>query len=231
MVTGADGCWNIYRVPDTMQDLEFLFGKPDKTATAPKESDFVGFKGGIVVNGSGWGNGSRHVTIWNGSSCAEACHLMRAQTMDCSHLMSPRFGISKMKFLRSLLLRCVVTLLGVASTQSIWATNSRIYPITSYSQQNLLKNWALSVCIANIVNDKKAIQDASATANAYLEFGKQDLEVYDELRNIVKKFVGLKYSAKPDIGQAAPELNTMKCIDLFHSNELDRLTRRLEKRL
>jgi hypothetical protein len=37
----------------------------------------------------------------------------------------------------------------------------------------------------------------------------------------------LKYFAKPEPGTVPPELNTMKCIDLFHSTALDRLTKRL----
>lgn len=116
------------------------------------------------------------------------------------------------------------------SAQANTLAPTKSYPITTYSQKTLLKNWALSVCFAQITNDEKAVSDASATASAYLEFGKQDLDAYDELRSLVKKYVNLEYSAKPDIGQTPPALNTMKCIDLFHSHELDRLTRRLTKK-
>lgn len=76
MVTGADGGWYIYRVSDMMQYLESAFGKPDKTVKSPSTSDFAGVKGIVVVKGSGWGNASGHVTIWNGTSCADSCHLM-----------------------------------------------------------------------------------------------------------------------------------------------------------
>lgn len=124
-----------------------------------------------------------------------------------------------------LMLAIVFPVFGRAST----STSTQKNPIATYSQQLLLKNWALSICLANISSDEKAIKDASATASAYLEFGKQDLEAYDELRVLVKKYANLKYGAKPDLGQPPPELNTMKCIDLFHSKELDALTRRLAK--
>lgn len=76
MVTGGDANWYIYRVKDMMSYLESTFGKPDKIVTTPKPSDFSGMKGIIVVKGRGWGNASGHVTIWNGTSCADSCHLL-----------------------------------------------------------------------------------------------------------------------------------------------------------
>jgi hypothetical protein len=88
----------------------------------------------------------------------------------------------------------------------------------SYSQRDLLKNWALSVCFAKITEDAKTEEDASATASAYLEFGEQPLEAYDEIEELVKKYVNRKYG-----GSIPSEFNTMKCIDLFHSAELDDL--------
>jgi hypothetical protein len=98
-------------------------------------------------------------------------------------------------------------------------------PMTeSYSQHDLLKNWALSVCLAWITEDAKTRADANATASAYLEFGEQPIEAYDELRELARKYVNRKYS-----GSIASEFNTMKCIDLFHSAELDDLTTKLTK--
>ena len=76
MVSGADGRQYIFRVNDMMKYLEFVFGKPDKSVRSPKESDFSGLKGIIVVKGRGWGNASGHITLWDGSRCSDSCHLM-----------------------------------------------------------------------------------------------------------------------------------------------------------
>ncbi|MEA7515189.1 T6SS effector amidase Tae4 family protein, partial [Salmonella enterica subsp. enterica serovar Virginia] len=43
----------------------------------PKQSDFIGKKGIIVVKGHGWSNARGHVTLWNGSICSDQCHLLR----------------------------------------------------------------------------------------------------------------------------------------------------------
>jgi hypothetical protein len=34
-------------------------------------------KGIIVVKGQGWSNARGHVTLWDGSFCSDACHLLR----------------------------------------------------------------------------------------------------------------------------------------------------------
>ena len=110
-----------------------------------------------------------------------------------------------------------------ARTDSTEASYSRS-PIENYSQKTLLKNWALSVCLASIAKDPASKEDAGATASAYLEFGKQQIEAYDQLRKLVHQYVSRKYG-----GSIQSEFNTMKCIDLFHSKELDRLTTKLVK--
>lgn len=93
-----------------------------------------------------------------------------------------------------------------------------------YSQKTLLKSWALSRCLGQVYADAKIKEDANATAGAYLEFGHQPIEAYDALSTLVTKFVNRKYAST-----VGSDLNTMKCIDLFHSKELDALTSRLAK--
>lgn len=97
--------------------------------------------------------------------------------------------------------------------------------IDRYSQKTLLKNWALSVCLATIAKDISARNDANATASAYLEFGRQPIEAYDALRKLAEQYANRKYG-----GSLNSEFNTAKCIDLFHSKELDRLTSSLAKK-
>jgi hypothetical protein len=86
----------------------------------------------------------------------------------------------------------------------------------TYSQKTLLKNWALSRCLGQVNPDGKSREDANASASAYLEFGRQPIQVYEALGGIVDKYVNKKYA-----GSVRSEFNTMKCIDLFHSKELD----------
>lgn len=96
---------------------------------------------------------------------------------------------------------------------------------STYSQKDLLKNWALSACLATVTKDAATKADASATASAYLEFGRQGVEAYDELRKLVAAYAARRYA-----GSIAGEFNTMKCIDMLHSTELDKLTTRLAPR-
>jgi hypothetical protein len=87
-----------------------------------------------------------------------------------------------------------------------------------YSQRTLLKNWALSRCLGQAYRDGKASEDANASASAYLEFGRQPIVAYEALNVVIGKYANRKYA-----GSVRSDFNTMKCIDLFHSKELDEL--------
>ncbi|RIX49722.1 MAG: hypothetical protein D3M94_01680 [Rhodocyclales bacterium GT-UBC] len=76
MVSGGDNMQYIYRVNDMLLYMADTFGKPDKSAKSPTTSDFAGMKGIIVVKGHGWGDAKGHVTLSNGQSCSDSCHLM-----------------------------------------------------------------------------------------------------------------------------------------------------------
>lgn len=76
MVSGADHMQYIYRVNDMLRYLEDTLGKPDKIVKSPKPSDFSGLQGILLVKGNGWGNAHGHVTLWDGTRCSDACHLM-----------------------------------------------------------------------------------------------------------------------------------------------------------
>jgi hypothetical protein len=75
MVSGADGRWYLYRVPDMMDHLAKTFGPPDKTVRFPKAEHFKGKKGILAIRGHGWSAAVGHVTLWNGATCLDACHL------------------------------------------------------------------------------------------------------------------------------------------------------------
>ena len=103
-----------------------------------------------------------------------------------------------------------------AQAQDQAAEQGQSYPVYNYSQKTLLKNWALSRCLGRIATDEKSRGDAYATASAYLEFGHQGMDVYKKLDVLIDKYAGKSYR-----GSIQSDFNTMKCIDLFHSKELD----------
>lgn len=75
-VSGADGKQYLYRVTEMMEYLERYFGKPDKHVRHPVPKDFAKMKGILVVKGHGWDNAAGHVTLWNGFTCSDTCHLI-----------------------------------------------------------------------------------------------------------------------------------------------------------
>lgn len=94
----------------------------------------------------------------------------------------------------------------------------------TYSQQDLLKNWAFSFCLVTVSRDAASRADAHAAAGAYLAQGRQDVAAYGKLR----KFVDA-YAVRHQTASTAAESSTMMCIDLLRSAELDRLTAKLAR--
>ncbi|MFT4171045.1 MAG: T6SS amidase immunity protein Tai4 family protein [Rhodocyclaceae bacterium] len=119
----------------------------------------------------------------------------------------------------------VAAVMGLSTTSG--GVRAERHEIYEYSQRTLLKNWALSVCLAKVSKDEWHREDANASAGAYLEFGRQPIEAYEELRDLASKYAARTYSSS---NSAEAELNTMKCIDLFHSKELNALARRWVKK-
>lgn len=93
-----------------------------------------------------------------------------------------------------------------------------------YSQKALLKNWAVTRCLAEAYSDQTSKDDANASAAAYLERGKQPMEAYEKLDELAIRYAKLNYGSV-----SGSRLNTMKCIDLFNSKELDELAGKLSR--
>ncbi len=87
-------------------------------------------------------------------------------------------------------------------------------------QAALLKKWALSRCLAKASADSPAGDDAAKTAAAYLEMGTAEIEVYEKVDALAGSYLKREYT-----GSVKSNYNTMKCLDLFDSDELDRLAR------
>jgi hypothetical protein len=94
-----------------------------------------------------------------------------------------------------------------------------------YSPIQYLKNYALSSCIADGYQSKGAVNDAIATANGYKELGSLDIEAYNKAAILGREFLARKY-----MSQSGEKLVLMKCIDFYHSKELNILARKYAKR-
>jgi hypothetical protein len=92
-------------------------------------------------------------------------------------------------------------------------------PPTQYTPAQLLKNFALSTCVARGFADPTLQREARAAAGAYVEFGNHGPEAYAQAGRLADEFLARPYHAKG--GKTA--LVVMKCVDLFHSPELDAL--------
>jgi hypothetical protein len=94
-----------------------------------------------------------------------------------------------------------------------------------YSPVQYLKNFALSTCIADGYKSEEVIKDSTAAAGGYLELGRLPFEAYEEAASLGKKFLAKDYQSI-----SGGQLTLMKCVDFFHSKELDRLAKRYSKK-
>ena len=97
------------------------------------------------------------------------------------------------------------------------------------NQVKLFKYWTLARCGAAV--SKKAGSDAlqedwSNTAAAYLEYGSVPLEANEAAEALVQHFLATTTRS----GSTGGSYETMKCIDLFNSHELDALVARYIKK-
>ncbi len=76
-VTGADKRNYFFRVPDVINFLKQVWGKPDSIVPYPPAgggSALTGKKGVILFEISGWSDALGHATLWNGSFCYDHCY-------------------------------------------------------------------------------------------------------------------------------------------------------------
>ena len=94
-----------------------------------------------------------------------------------------------------------------------------------YSAVQYLKNFALSACIADGYKSDEVMKDSKAAAGGYLELGSLPHEAYEEAALLGKKFLAKEYKSA-----SGEKLTLMKCIDFFHSRELDQLAKKYRKK-
>jgi len=121
-----------------------------------------------------------------------------------------------------ILIRTTATLAAlVAVTFSAAASEARI----PYSATEYLKNFALSVCLADGYASGEAHRDSLAAAGGYSELGSLPLEAYEEAEALAKQFLAKRYESA-----SGGKLTLMKCIDLFHSRDLRRIAMKYSRR-
>ena len=94
----------------------------------------------------------------------------------------------------------------------------------AYSPAQFLKNYALSTCLYGGYSDKTVKQDLLTGLNAYKELGKLDIDAYNEAADLAQRFLAKNYT-----GANGEKIVIMKCVDFFHSQELDSLAQRYVK--
>ncbi len=95
-----------------------------------------------------------------------------------------------------------------------------------YSSVEYFKNYALSFCIANgYPSSQEVVDDAAAAARGYFEFGSLPIEAHTEADLLAIKFLKKEYKSKD-----GEPLTMMKCIDFYHSKELDKIARKYHRK-
>lgn len=87
-----------------------------------------------------------------------------------------------------------------------------------YSPVEYFKNYALSTCIADGYKAEEVKKDSSAAARGYLELGSLPFEAHTEATLLGRSFLQKEYKSV-----SGEPLTLMKCIDFYHSKELDQL--------
>ncbi len=95
-------------------------------------------------------------------------------------------------------------------------THESVQPDSVAEESELLRDWALARCLGKIQSTEASREDAYRTASAYLERSSAPLESFERIDALVATFVSKPYS-----GSVSGSFNTMKCIDLYHSEALE----------
>jgi hypothetical protein len=110
----------------------------------------------------------------------------------------------------------------ISLTVAITATlNVNAATEIDYSPAEYLKNYALSVCIAEGYSAKEVKNDAAAAARGYMEFGDYSLEAHTAVRGLAKEFLAKPYDSMSGETMA-------KCIDLVHSQALQAIIKKYQ---
>ena len=91
-------------------------------------------------------------------------------------------------------------------------------------QKDIYKNWVLSRCLSKAFPNEPLKQDALNSASAYLETSNLPVDAFTNADPLIDNFLQRNYQ-----GSIPGTFNTKKCIDLFNSDELERLYQKQKK--
>ncbi|YCI28669.1 type VI secretion system amidase immunity protein Tai4 [Erwinia sp. PK3-005] len=112
-------------------------------------------------------------------------------------------------------------IVGIIAVATVLFFSSQVNAKPEYSAEQYIKNYALSVCVAKGYNSKEVKDDASAAARGYLEFGDYSLAAHSAVRKLVDEFLAKTYSS-----QSGESMILAKCIDVYHSAELESIVKK-----
>ncbi len=114
-------------------------------------------------------------------------------------------------------------LLGLLPLTSAAAPEAPLYQRLGPEQN--LKAYALNFCIGEAFKEQKAIQtETIVAARAYFDFGRFGHDAYIDAAKLATSFLAKNY-----ISENGEKLAMLKCIDLFHSKELDALAKKYSR--
>jgi hypothetical protein len=100
------------------------------------------------------------------------------------------------------------------------AGESTITAVSRTNAQNY-KDRALALCVAEAYKGSPAGDDASITTSAFIEWTYYDLDKGNPATDrLVQKYLRRDYT-NPIEGYAGAEFKLLKCLDMYHSEELD----------
>jgi hypothetical protein len=108
----------------------------------------------------------------------------------------------------------------VCSVYLMSACHAADHRFKQESEKTLFSNFTLALCLgmAYEKDSQKLASDVGKAASGYAEFGHMDLEAYEEARELIKTWLKKDYQSK-----TGGQVEIMKCIDLFESEDLTNL--------
>lgn len=86
------------------------------------------------------------------------------------------------------------------------------------TEDALLKNYALAVCLGGAFETEATKQDLNKAANGYMERGNAPIDAYEQVRKLASVWLAKDYRSKH-----GGQIDSAKCIDFFQSAELHEL--------
>jgi hypothetical protein len=124
----------------------------------------------------------------------------------------------------------LAVLLALGVSGAIASANQMSPSAPSRQDASNFKDMVLAICVSKIYQKQsEASADAASSARALVEWTRYDADVApDEIEKLVATFTKRDYqNPLGDNASRSSKFDFLKCLDLFHSRELESLTRRV----